>query len=61
MWATVPIWWNHVIRVVFVVLPLFVSACTTPGHSSSTPAAIPSEGGRAGTVGSGDGDGGNEM
>jgi hypothetical protein len=58
MWPTVPTWWNHVIRVMLVILLLFVSACTAPGHSRSNPSAHSLDGGLAGPLTSGNGDGG---
>jgi hypothetical protein len=60
-WNAKPSAWIQAMRVVLASMALFVSACTTPGHSNSSPAAIPAEGGQAGTVGSGNGDGGNDM
>jgi hypothetical protein len=56
-WNTVPTWWKHVMRVVLVAMVLCVSACTTPGRSGSTPAALPPEGGYAGPPDSGNGGG----
>jgi hypothetical protein len=44
-WNTVPTWWKHVMQVVLVGVVVCVSACTTPGGSSSTPAGQPPEGG----------------
>ena len=58
MWPTGPTWWHYVIRVVFLGLLFFVSACTAPGCSLSTPLAYPHEGGLAGSLTSGNGDGG---
>ena len=57
-WKTLPTWWNYVIRVVLVSVVLFVSACTMPGRSSSTPSALPPEGEYAGPKDSGNGGGG---
>jgi hypothetical protein len=57
-WNTVPTWWKHVMRVVLIAVVLCVSACTTPGRSSSTPGALSPDGGQAGAVGSGNGGGG---
>jgi hypothetical protein len=53
-------WWNHVMRVVLaaVVLCVSASACTTPSRSSSTPVALPPEGGYARPRDSGNGGGG---
>jgi hypothetical protein len=60
-WIAFPRWWHHVIWVVFVAVVICVSACSGPGRSGSTPAALSPDAGQAGTVGSGDGDGGNGM
>jgi hypothetical protein len=43
---TVPTWWKHVMRMVLVGVVLCMSACTTPGGSSSTPAGQPADGGQ---------------
>jgi hypothetical protein len=56
-WTTAPTWWNQVMRVVLVAMILFVSACTAPGRSSSTPGALPSEAEYAGPKDSGNGGG----
>ena len=58
---TVPAWWNRVMRVALVFMVLWASACTGPGHASSAPSAMPSEGGHAGSKHSGNGNGGNGM
>ena len=47
-WNTVPTWWKHVMRVVLIAVVLCVSACATPGGSSSTPPGQPPAGGQAG-------------
>jgi hypothetical protein len=60
-WGTLPTGWNRVMRVVLVAVVLWVSACTTPGGSSSNPSAMPADGGYAGTADSGNGDGGSGM
>jgi hypothetical protein len=54
-WNTVPTRWPHLRRVMVVSVGLFVSACTAPSRSGSAPAALPPEGGHAG---SGNGRGG---
>jgi hypothetical protein len=57
-WKTFPTRWNHVMRVVLVLVVLFVSACTMTGRSSSNPATLPPDGGYAGPRDSGSGNGG---
>jgi hypothetical protein len=57
-WNTVRTWWHHVMLLVLVAVVLCVSACTTPGRSSSTPAALSPEGGLTGPMIQGDGNGG---
>jgi hypothetical protein len=52
-WKSLPIRWNHVMRVLAVAAVLCISACTAPGHSLSTPSALPPEGGSAGSQGPG--------
>jgi hypothetical protein len=54
-WNTVFTWWRHVIWVVFVAVVVCMSACSGPGRSGSTPAALSPDAGQAVTVGSGDG------
>jgi hypothetical protein len=51
-WNPIPTRWNRVMRVLMVALVLCVSACTTPGGSSSTPAGQPAEGGAGEAAGS---------
>jgi hypothetical protein len=58
---TLPAGWTYLMRVMMVSLALLVSVCTAPGHSSSTPSAHSPEGGRAGPMIQGDGDGGDGM
>jgi hypothetical protein len=60
-WNPLRTWRTHVIRVVLIAAVSCVSACTTLGHSSSNPSAMPSDGGYAGTSDSGNGDGGSGM
>jgi hypothetical protein len=60
-WNLLPARWPYVMRVMMVSLALSVSACTAPGHSSSGPAAHSPDGGLAGPLTSGDGDGGSGM
>jgi hypothetical protein len=60
-WNTSSTWRNHLMRGVLVALVLCMSACTAPGHSGSAPSAHSPEGGRAGPVLSGDGNGGSGM
>jgi hypothetical protein len=60
-WNPLRTWWNHVIRMVLTAVFSCVSACTTLGHPSSNPSAIPPEGGYVGPTMQGDGDGGNGM
>jgi hypothetical protein len=56
-WNSVSTRWHHILRVMVVSVALCVSACTGPGHSSSTPSANPSLGGYAGPKDSGNGNG----
>jgi hypothetical protein len=60
IWNTSMIWWHHMMRVVLVSALLCVSACTTPGRSSSTPTQ-PSPGAQMVPQLQGEGDGGNGM
>jgi hypothetical protein len=60
-WNTLPAGWTYVMRVTLVAVVLFVAACTGPGHSSSVPSAHSPEGGLAGPLTSGNGDGGSGM
>jgi hypothetical protein len=46
---TAPAWWNCIMRVVLVSVALFVSACTSPGRTSSNPSALFLEGGYMGS------------
>jgi hypothetical protein len=64
MWLTqqlFPAGWAHRSRVLVVALVLSMSACTVPGHSSSTPATHPPNGEPTGQMLQGDGDGGGGM
>ena len=54
-WITFPRRWRHVIRMVLVAVVVCVSACSGPGRSGSTPAALSPDAGQAGAAGSGDG------
>jgi Magnesium chelatase, subunit ChlI len=47
-WKTLPPWRHHAMRVMLVAVVLFVSACTTPGRTSSSPSALFLEGGYTG-------------
>jgi hypothetical protein len=53
----VPTWWKSIMTLVLVVVVLSVSACTAPGHLSSTPSAQPAEEGRSGSRARGNGGG----
>jgi hypothetical protein len=58
---TLPTWWNHLMWVGLGILLLCISACATPGHSLSNPSAPSTDGGLAGPLTSGDGDGSSGM
>jgi hypothetical protein len=60
-WNTLAAGWTDVMRVVLVAVVVFVAACTGRAHSSSAPSGHAPEGGRAGPLTSGDGDGGDGM
>jgi hypothetical protein len=64
MWLTrqlFPAGWAHRLRVMMVALALSMSACTAPGHSSSTPAVHSPDDEPTGQMLQGDGDGGSGM
>jgi hypothetical protein len=64
MWPTgniVSTWWQHARRVVVISAVVCFFGCNSPGRSSSTPGALSPDGGQAGPMIQGDGDGGNGM
>jgi hypothetical protein len=64
MWPTgniVSPWWQHARRVVVISAVMCIFGCSGPSRSSSTPAALFPDGGQAGPMIQGDGDGGNGM
>jgi hypothetical protein len=60
-WNPIPTTWHHIMRVMMVSVVVFVSGCTAPGHSLSTPSARTPTGGHEGALDAGDGNGGNGM
>ena len=64
MWLTrkiLPTRWRLDMRVGLIAVVLCVSACSGPGASTSNPSGLSPEGGSAGPMISGDGDGGSGM